>query len=747
MSIARPTFSDSWHRVAELRPRLRSAVQTSRQQYRGRTWQVLTDPANNQYFRLDDAGYHFVALLDGRRTVAQAWQICNEQHGDAAPTQGEVIQILGQLYTSNLLQADLPPDASGMFDLHRKRRHREISSFLMNFLFVKIPLIDPHRFLQLWVPVVGWMFTPIGLLLWLVLIGAGLWNLAGHEEELFSSAMPQAMLSFENMVYLYIAFAIIKAIHELGHGFSCAYFGRKNGRGGEVHTLGIMLLVLMPVPYVDASSSWLFRSKWQRAIVGAAGMYVELAVAAIAAIVWANIGDETPTHALIRAIAYNMIFIASVSTILFNANPLLRFDGYYILSDLLELPNLAERSRRYILYLIRRYTFGVRNLPNPAHSHAERFWLTFYAIASTIYRVLISIGIILYVAGMLFIIGFLMALAAIATWLVVPLWKSIKYLFTSPEVERTRGRAMLVSGTFAAAVITLLGIVPFPDRGRAEGVVEPVRLVEVYTDAAGFVEHVLESGLPVTPEGQPLLTAHNKELETRRRDLEARIRGLTIRRELAQREDPAAVQAFNEQIAALRENLGYVQDQLDGLVIHPPFAGIWFRPNTQHIRGVYLQQGTAVGVVADPTELIIRVTADQSLGPRIEPEVGIGPDAIVEVRGHSRPDVELSGTIERVLPAGQSQLPSAALGYAAGGSMETDMQDPDGTRAAEPFFEVHIKPTAAPGTPGTTAAVGESPLRIGQRVIVRFTMDPKPLAAQAWRSLRQLLQQRFSIPL
>ena len=116
---------------------------------------------------------------------------------------------------------------------------------------------------------------------------------------------------------------------------------------------------------------------------------------------------------------------------------------------------------------------------------------------------------------------------------------------------------------------------------------------------------------------------------------------------------------------------------------------------------------------------------------------------MVEVRGHSRPDVELSGTIERVLPAGQSQLPSAALGYAAGGSMETDMRDPDGTRAAEPFFEVHVRPAAA----GEDGEGGPAQLHIGQRVIVRFTMPPRPLAAQGWRSLRQLLQQRFSIPL
>jgi putative peptide zinc metalloprotease protein len=726
----RPTFSENWHRVAALKPRLRAAVRSFRQQFRGRTWHVLTDPANNNFFRLDESGYHLVALLDGRRTVAQVWHICNEQLGDAAPTQGEVIQILGQLYTSNLLQADLPPDAQGMFDLHTKRRQREISAFAMNFLFMKLPLVDPNRFLQRWVRVAGGLFTPVGFVLWLIVLAVGGYHLAGRWDDLAAMAQPQALLHWENLLWLYVAFAVIKAIHELGHGFACAHFGRLSGAGGQVHTIGIMLMLFMPVPYVDASSSWVFRSKWHRAMVGAAGMYVELAVAALAAVVWARSDPSGLTNAL----AYNIMFIASVSTLLFNANPLLRFDGYYILSDILELPNLAERGKRYMHYLVRRYLLGVRATPTMVHGPVERLWLLVYAVASSIYRVFISISILLYISGQFFIIGIVMALTVLTGWLIVPIYKFIGYLATSGELDRCRRRAITVSLGFAAAVITLVGIIPMPDRDRAQGVVEPVRLATLHTAADGFIETVADSGQSVRAE-EPIITAGNRELEAERLQVQAKIRAATVRRDVAGRDKPAEALALSEQIAALTQRLSHIERQLAGLSVKAPFDGVWFSPQAREMRGVFVKQGEPVGYVADASRVIVRAVADQTLGPRIGAEVGHGE---VELRVLGRPEVSVTGRIVKVLEAGHQELPSAALGYSVGGTMAVKADDPQGMQAAEPIFEVHIEPA--------DGAMEQQMLRPGQRVVVRFTMPPRPLAVQWWRMLRQVMQERFAVP-
>src|SRR3989304_3686958 len=356
MSVDRPTFHEAWYRVAGLRPRLLAGVRVYRQDFRGQIWHVLENPSNNNYIRISDDAYHFVGLLDGKRTITEIWQICNDQHGDRSPTQGEVIQILAQLFSSNLLFAD-----SNMNELIRQ----------------------------------------------------------GNE-----------VLSSDNLIILYVCIVVIKVLHEFGHAFACKRFGRLNNGGGQVHVMGVMFMVFLPLPYVDASSAWAFRNKWHRAIVGMSGILVELALASVAVIVWAN-----TSAGLTHAFAYNLIFIASISTILFNGNPLLRFDAYYVLADVIEIPNLSKRSIDYFYYLVRTYAWKVRNAVNPANSRHEKYWLIFYGIASTAYRIFISIQILLFLNDRLpedlFIIVPLFAIPALIMWLLFPIGKFIRYLATN----------------------------------------------------------------------------------------------------------------------------------------------------------------------------------------------------------------------------------------------------------------------------------------------------------------------------
>lgn len=741
MSVSRPTFHDSWHRVSETRPRLRSAVQSYRHHYRGRQWHVLSDPANNQFFRLDEAGYHFVGLLDGRRTIEETWRICNEQLGDEAPTQGEVIQLLGQLYTSDLLQSDLPPDAQQLFDRYRKRLRREIGSYLRSFLYLQIPIIDPNNFLQRSVNLIGWIFTPVGILMWLALLGAGFYHLAGRWDELLQGADPQVMLSTENMVMLYTCFAGIKLIHEMGHGYACAYFGKKGGAGGHVHTLGIMLLVFMPTPFVDASSSWTFRNKWHRAFVGAGGMYFELAVAAIAAMVWSNLGENQP---VLKNIAYNLMFIASVSTLLFNANPLLRFDGYYILSDLVEIANLYQRAQSHLQYLARKYALGVRHAHGPAHTAGEQVWFFVYAIAAGIYRVIVTIGITLYIADRFFVIGTILAISTLIGWGVMPSYKFLKYLLIGGELEKVRLRAALVSFIFLGALLGALGLVPVPDRGRAEGVVEPRQIMIVHTGADGMVTQALPTGTKVDPKSQPMVLGENHKLMSDLAEARASLKAATVKRDIAREKDPAEAQALGEQIAALNQRIDRIQTEIESLTIRAPFPGVWVSPESQSIVGAYLKRGERVGLVANLDDLLLRITADQNLGPRISHEIGAGDKAEVELRIKGRPESVFNGIIQLVLPAGQSQLPSAALGYSAGGSMAVSTQDQSGVKSVEPFFEVHVKPKVDPGSAAPT--IDQRPLLVGQRVVVRFTMPSKPVLTQAWRWVQQVTQKRFALP-
>ncbi len=720
--------------MAELRPRLRSTVQIHRQIYRGQVWHVAQEPGSNQFARMPEAAYSFVGLLDGRRTVADAWKAVNEQIGDDAPTQGEAIELLGRLYVSNLLQADLPPDAEGLFNRHSKRVTREVRGYLMNFLFIKIPLFDPDRILERWVSVFGKLFTWYGLLLWMALIATGLYFIVGRTSELVSSG--ENVLDPGNLIWLYIGTSIIKVFHEFGHGFACKKYGKDSGTGGEVHTMGVMLLVFTPLPYVDASSAWALKSKWQRAIVGAGGMIVELGIAAIAAIVWAHTGPG-PIH----AIAFNMMFVASVSTLLFNANPLLRFDGYYILSDLISIPNLAQRSKDYLYYLVKRYAWGVKRARSSANTTGERYWFIFYGIASTIYRVFISIRILMFISEKLLFIGAVLAVAAFAAWVLVPLGKFLHYLATSPELTRVRPRAVLTTAVVFAALIAGVGFVPVDDHYRLEGVIEPVDMEFVHAGTDGFVTDVLPTNQPVEANAAlPLLHMANPDLEDELSILEVQQAQVERYRLMAlDRGEHSQKQALDEHRRAKAARIATVRKQVQDLTRPPRRTGTWVAPHAEKLPGMYLRQGEKVGLIASLDRVLIRAVAEQPVADVLIKELeGSGREDLrrVEIRLHGRPDLRLEGTVELpIARAGTLQLPSAALGYAVGGSVQTDPQDQQGRAAAEPFFEVRITPDPDTGVR----------LLSGQRVVVRLSLSAKPLAVQWYHQILQLVQQRFKI--
>ncbi len=723
MTVARPTFSESWYKVADLHLRPATTVQIHRQQFRGQTWYVAQDASSNAFYRLNAAGYGFIGLLDGRRTVAEAWQICNEMQGDDAPTQSEVIRLLGQLYTSNMLHGELPGDTESLFRRYTQRVQRELRGMFSNLLFIRIPLFDPDHFLNRWVGIFGLIFSWPGAIVIGVILFAGLFQLAGLEEELVDRS--SGVLSRENIPWLYVCFVVTKLLHEFGHGFCCKRFGVRNGAGGEVHEMGIMLLVFTPIPYVDASSSWVFRSKWQRAMVASGGMIVEFAVAGLAAVVWANTSESTLTHTL----AYNVMFVAGVSTLMFNGNPLLRYDGYYILSDLLEIPNLAQRSRDYLYFLIKRYVWGARNVISPV-VRGERLWLFVYAIASTIYRTMISIFILLFVADKLFFVGAILAVVAFVTWVVMPIGKLIRYLANNAELSRVRSWAIYSTTGAAIALFVVISLVPFPDHLRTDGIVEPQRLAVIHVATDGFVRTAAESGQRVDPKNGSLIEADSAELRAKLAMLEQDRERVETRRRWAVRDsDVPSAQVFTEQRDAFDEQIARKRTEFANLTIKAPFDGTWIAPDIERSQGAYFRRGQPVGTVADLDGFIIRATADQFKAALLMTEAA----PTVEIRVRTRPDIEVPGLVTEILPAGQEQLPSAALGLAAGGNVEIEASDPSGQKSVEAFFEIRITPDSF------------DRLFAGQRVVVRHTLTPKPLAYQWWREIAQLFQQRFKI--
>ena len=728
MAVERPTFHEAWYRVADLRPKLLNSVQAYRQHFRGQMWYVLENCTNNQYSRLSEEAYRFIAMLDGRRTVAQTWQICNEQLGDRAPTQPEVIQLLGQLYCSNLLHAQLPPDAESLFQRYKKRIKQQLQGQLTNLLFIRIPLFNPDRLLNRWVGIFGKIFSMLGLFLWVTMVSTGLYFVISNFARFVQRST--VILDPSNLLLLYISFLIIKIFHEFGHAFACKKFGILNGSGGQVHTMGVMFLVFFPLPYVDASSSWAFRKKWHRAIVGMSGVMVEIAVASIAAVIWA-----TTSAGPVNTIAHNVMFVASVSTILFNGNPLLRFDGYYVFSDIIEIPNLSNRAKSYLCYIVKKYIWAVKKARNPANNRGEKIWFVFYGILAGLYRVFVCVRILLFLnkrlPEQLFLLVPLFAFGAIISWIFVPMGKFIRYLATGTELSRVRPRAIFTTLSTLVLLVSYLAVFKTTEHSRVEGIVEPVELSAVYSAGDGFVTDFFGSGQSVSPESPPLVKAQNRQLEAEKNMLEAENQSLEAKHRLAQTREPAEAQIYAEQLQALAERIERVNLELTSLDLHAPAAGVWVSPDIDTTKGTYLKRGQLVGYVVSLNEVLIRATADQQASAILIEQAGED----VEIRVKGRADLSLNGKIEKIFPAGQQRLPSAALGYAVGGAIATLAGDQKGTATAERFFEIQIAPD-----PNSSVR-----LLSGQRVVVRFKLHSKPLLAQWWRSVRQVFQRRFHI--
>ena len=707
----RPTFSESWYRVKDLRAKLRPSTQISRQYYRGERWYVVRDPAGNQFHRLSDAAYRFVGLLDGSRTVGDAWELVGGQLADDAPTQPEVIQILSQLHSANLLETDVSADAMVLLRRHKQQMKRKMQGRLMNVLFPRIPIWDPDAFLKRWMPLVGPMLSKGGAIVWCLMILAACLALTPRWEEVKLAA--QNSIAPGNWLWLWAVFVGIKFIHECGHAFACRRFG------GEVHEMGIMFLVFIPTPYVDASTAWAFPSRWARMFVGAAGMIVELFVAAIMAFVWMNTNPNTLTNQL----AYNTMLIASVSTVVFNANPLLRYDGYYMLSDFLEIPNLQRKSTEYILGLVKRHIFRVK-ATQPLPPAWQRVQLFVYGVLSTIYRIMVGIAIILLVAFTIPVLGVLMAIGGIITWLVTPIVKTFKYLALDPELHRKRARATAFTVAFAALVFLAIGVMPYWENIRATGVLEPEEQAVVHAAVPGFITQVAAQDGQWVEKGATLVVLEDRNVEAQLRQAEIRLATAEIVKTRAMADNPAQVGAAQITIDAERQKIADLTRQKNELTIKAPIAGRLVAPDIETMAGRYLQRGEEVATVMTFDRLLVKAALEQR---DVELVDGRKPPK-TEIRLAGDVSRALPGTEPRVVPGAQSQLPSPVLTHAGGGEIAADPKDQHGTKPVTPQFELRVKLANPEGT-----------FYPGQRAYVRMTVGTKPLLYQWTRRFLQLI--------
>ena len=714
--MAGPLLSASWYRVADLKPRMRGHARMQRHRYRGQVWFVLQDPASGRAHRFTPAARLVINGMDGTRTVGSLWEASNRRLGDSAPTQDELIHLLGQLHASDLLQCDVSPDVAELFDRAERHDRARTRRAIGNPMAVKLPLIDPDRLLDRLLPLVRPLWGWPAMLLWLAVVVPALILVAPNWSEL-TDGVADRVFAVDNLLMIWLLFPLIKALHELGHGLAA-----KAG-GGEVHDMGIMLLVLMPVPYVDASSASVFRSKYERAVVGAAGMMVELVLAAIAFYVWL-----LAEPGMVRAIAFNVILIAGVSTVIFNGNPLLRYDAYYILADLIEIPNLASRSMRYLGYLFERYLFGARDVEAPDATAGEKAWFVFYGIASFFYRIVVVVAIILFIAGEFFVIGVILAIWAVIAMGMVPIGKTVHHLATSPRLARQRNRVALVSIGGLLLLAAFIAFVPMPFRSQTEGVVWLPEQQIVRAGANGFLARYLVEPGRMVREGDALIESVDPALTSEIRVAEARVAELEAQYALHFVTDRVQAQITREQLEREQAALARARERGDDLIARAQSSGVFTVPRDVDQPGRFFRKGELIAYVIEPAQPHARVIVAQS-------DVDLVRLATneVEIRGSNRIEQVLQASIVRQIPGGAEELPSKALSPEGGGTVPVDPRDPKGVKAIERVFQLELE-LEAPAS-----------ALYGGRVYVRFDHVPEPLGRQWYRSLRRLFLTRFNV--
>ena len=721
------TFSDLWYRVGPTQPRLSAHARVVRQHFGATISYIVEDPASGQFYRMSESAHFFLGMLDGKTTVDQAWQACNEQLGDAAPTQREVIELLSRLQMYGLVLGEGALDAEMLEQRLQKARKQRTQKRTGRWMFPHVPLVNPEPWLKRHEKLCRALFSPLAGVLWIVLVIVALGLVIANAEH-FGDALNQvAQLTPQTIATLGLVFVVLRVIHELGHAVSCKAFG---GRSTEIGV--ILIAYVLPLPYCDASSAWRFQRLWPRVCVSLGGILAETVLAALAAIYWALGSDPLWT-----SIAYQVMLVSGVSTLLFNLNPLLRYDGYYILSDATGTPNLTQRSRELLKHLITRYAFGVKASRGPTvRSTGEAWFMAIYGLAAIPYRVFIAIAILLLIATKYLTLGVALAVVMAVVWLLYPVLKTAGYLLSDPKLEGHRGRAV---GLTLAALAIVLGpvlLVPLPTPAYAAASVEPARMAGLRTLEGGVLAELLVAPGDAVEEGQLVARLENRALLAELKVHRARLQQAVTQYRTSLEGPPAQQEEFRQALNVVREQLARAERRAANLEVRAPVSGVVSPLSGQTaaelraMLGSFVPRGTALGMVVSENELVVRAMVpdrDHAFVFR-----GQSADEVrARVRLASAPGEVIEASVLRSAPLGSRELTSAALAVEAGGTIMTDPRETDRAVALTPSFEIDLKLAEH-----TLAAAP------GVRASVRLDGPDLPLGARWWRRASQFFDGR-----
>lgn len=680
--------------------RMRPDLSARRQRYNGREYWVVKEPVGLNYFRFHEEEFAILCMLDGQSSLEDIKQRFEAEFTPQKITFQDLQQFVGMLHRSGLVISEAVGQGRQLKRRRDQKKRKEMFGKFSNVFALRFRGIDPERLLNWMYPYSGWVFSPASMLFALFLaLSAG--SLVIVEFDTFRSRLPtfHEFFGAHNWIYMAIVLGTVKVLHEFGHGLSCKYYG------GECHEIGVMLLVFTPCLYCNVSDSWMLPNKWKRAFIGAAGMYVEVILASIATFVW-----WFSEHGLLNQLSLSVMFICSVSTVLFNGNPLLRFDGYYILMDLLEIPNLRQKSTEVLKRFMAETCFGIEQPENPFLPQNRRFAFAMFTVASVIYRWVVIFGILYFLNKILEpyglkIIGQIIACVGLFGLVFQPIAQLVKFFHVPGRMHKVKPHRVAATLAVIVSIILAIIFVPLPFHVSCTFEVSPQNAESVFAGVPGQLQEVLvEPGQEVL-QGDTLARMDNVDLKLEvvalRGERERLIAQLANIRALRREEPGVEMQrpATQETLEMVEEQLAEKEEELKRLDIIAPAAGVIFPPPIRPKRdsgdgrlpgwsgspfdgknsGALLMRGDQICQIGDPTRYEAVLVIDQAnidLVSQYRTENDEYPDVDIKFDAY-----RWSTTLERIdkVASAPMEVSPASLAAQGGGELDTKTDRATGT--------------------------------------------------------------------
>lgn len=711
--------------------RMRSDLTAQQQIYQGREYWVVKDPISLKYYRFEEEEFALLQMLDGNASPEQIKRRFDYRFAPQKLTMQELNQFVGMLYRSSLLISEAPNQGVELKKRADKNDRARFRASLTNVLSVRFKGFDPDRILTWMNGYTGWFFSwPVFAMV--LLLGVSALALVLTHFETFQNKLPsfQEFFAAKNWIYLALVMGLTKVCHEFGHGLSCKKFG------GQCHEMGVMLLVLTPCLYCNVSDAWMLPNKWRRIFISAAGMYVELVLASIATFVW-----WFSEPGMVNLLALNIVFVSSVSTILFNANPLLRYDGYYILSDLLEIPNLRQKATTILQRWAGQWLMGIEASPDPFLPSRQQWAFALYSVAAAAYRWFITLAIFWFVYNLLEpyglkLIGQCIALMALYGLLGMPLIALYKFFSVPGRFGTVKPARVSITLVVTFALLGSMMLIPIPHHVDCPFYVEPENAANVYVEFPGELVDIFVQPNQQVAKGTPLVRLNSPELEETIRMMVGTVNIDQAAYDSINQQAAFDVDAANQKptyAAALQASYAKLkqrEEDIDKLVVTAPLDG-WLiappdvtpaqpdsgalpqwhgSPLDKRNRGAYLEQKTLLGqIVPDLKRLTAVLAIDQS---DIE---FIQGDQHVELLVRQLPSTTFESRTKVISPVKMKAVPKAlASGY--GGDLVTtkDSEGLDVPQSTTYQVSVPLENEGMLVSPGST---GVAKISVGSQTI------------------------------